>query len=71
MVKLAILFPSPLLAVTWNRVGDSVTVGVPEISPVYLLIKSPEGRAGEILYNHALSPVLVGTNVVILNPSTK
>jgi hypothetical protein len=77
IVRVAVVLPEALLAVTVYVVVADVAAGVPLMTPVALsarvigalLSLRPSGSAGETLYEIGAPPVLVGTSSGIGTPT--
>jgi hypothetical protein len=66
--KVAVLEFVALVAVTVKVDADSVTVGVPLITPVEAEIANPVGSEGEIAHEAAAPPAFVGVMTVMSEP---
>jgi hypothetical protein len=68
MVRVAVVLPAELEAVTVKLAVAVTAVGVPLMMPVLVLTLSPAGRAGLTLYVLTAPPLLVGLFGVICTP---
>ena len=65
-----VLVPALFVAVTVYIVATEATVGVPVMSPVDVSKSKPPGRAGEMAYDVAVPPDVVGELVLIAASNT-
>jgi hypothetical protein len=68
MLKVAVPEPEAFVAVTVKDVAESVTVGVPLMTPVEVEIVNPVGSEGEIAHEEAAPPEFVGVISVMAVP---